>query len=60
MKTKYYIVVSWAESQFLSDNLNHKKIPFALYVVSWTECRIEIPAGYLHDARTICDGWKEI
>ena len=60
MKTKYYIELSWAESQFLGDNLNYKKIPFALYVVSWTKCRIEIPAGYLHEVRTICDGWKEV
>ncbi len=60
MKAKYYIVCSWAQSQFLSDNLNYKKIPFELYVISWTKCRIEIPAGHLYNARTICDGWKEV
>lgn len=60
MEAKYYIVVSWAESQVLSDNLNYYKIPFALYVISWTECRIEIPAGYLYEARKILDGWKEV
>jgi hypothetical protein len=60
MKTKFYNVVSWAQSQFLSDNLNYKKIPFELYVISWTRCCIEIPAEYLHDARSICDGWEEV
>lgn len=56
---KYYINVSWAQSAFLSDNLNYKKIPFELYVTSWTNCRIEITAGYLDQARTICEGWEE-
>ncbi len=57
---KYYIVLSWPDSQVLSDNLNYYKIPFSLYVISWTQCQIEIPAGYLRGAREICDGWKEL
>ena len=59
MKAKYYIIASWAYSHFLSDNLNFKRIPFALYVISGVNTRIEIDAEYLNDARTICDGWKE-
>jgi hypothetical protein len=60
---KCYIVVSWAESQFLSDNLNYYKIPFALYVISWTECRIEINAGDLERVKQIIPHlieWEEI
>lgn len=59
---KYYIICSWADSQVLSDNLNYKKIPFALFVISWTECRLEISAEHLATAQTIpgfCKGWKE-
>ena len=60
MKTKFYMVVSWAQSYFLSDNLNYNKIPFSLCVISGTECYIEIPGEYLAAARTILDGWKEV
>ena len=55
---KYFCVVSWADSQFLSDNLNHKKIPFALYVVSGVNVRIEIDAEYINNAQSIGDWVK--
>lgn len=58
---KYFCIVSWADSQFLSDNLNYKKIPFALYVVSGVNVRIEIDAEYIGAARSVGDwiGWEE-
>jgi hypothetical protein len=52
---KYFCVVSWADSQFLSDNLNYKKIPFALYVVSGVSVQIEIDAEYINAARSVGD-----
>lgn len=52
---KYFCVVSWADSQFLSDNLNHKKIPFALFVVSGVNVRIEIGAEHIDAARGVGD-----
>lgn len=63
MNGKYYIVVSWPDSQILSDNLNYYKIPFALYVISRTECRIEINAGDLERVKQIVPyliEWKEV
>jgi hypothetical protein len=52
---KYFVVVSWADAQFIGDNLNSKKIPFALYVVSGVNVRIEIDAGCIDAARSIGD-----
>jgi hypothetical protein len=52
---KYFVVVSWADAQFIGDNLNYKKIPFALYVVSGVNVRIEIDAEYIDAARSVGD-----
>lgn len=50
---KYCCVVSWADGHFIADNLNYKKIPFALYVISGVSVRIEICAEYIGAARSI-------
>ncbi len=60
---KYYTVCSWPDSQNMSDNLNYHKITFELYVISWTQCRIEINAGDLERASQIFPyriEWKEV
>lgn len=58
---KYFCVVSWADASFIGDNLNYKKIPFATYVLSGVNVRIEIDAEYIDAARSVGGwiGWEE-
>lgn len=55
---KYFCVVSWADASFVGDNLNYKKIPFASYVISGVNVRIEIDAEYIDNAQSIGDWVK--
>jgi hypothetical protein len=57
---RYYLIRSWANAGMITDTLLYKKIPFASYVLSGTQVKIEINAGDLSTALTICDGWKEV
>ncbi len=55
----YKIAVSWAMASFISDNLNHEKIPFKLYITSWTEAEIHINDADHVRAENIYKGWKK-
>jgi hypothetical protein len=57
---RYYLIKSWANASMITDTLQAKKIPFASYVLSGTQIKIEINAGDLPAASTICDGWKGV
>lgn len=56
----YKIIVSWPYASFISDNLNHEKIPFQLYVTSWTKAEIHINDADAVRAENICKGWTKI
>lgn len=57
---RYYLIKSWANAGMITDTLLYKKIPFASSLLNATQVKIEINAGDLPAALTICDGWKEV
>ena len=56
----YKIIVSWPGASFISDNLNHEKIQFKLYITSWTETEIHINDADFSRAEKIYKGWVKI
>lgn len=53
----YKITVSWAMALFLTDNLNHAKIPFKSFVTTAATVEFVINDADAIRAENICKGW---